>query len=381
MDDLFAIGLVLGLILPCLIWGAWRLLQSGMSAGQARPPATHRCPECRLRLVAEGDECPRCGAGGDNTLTPPARALSRLHRNVAWLERRGILPAHISQRLLATLASELQILHVTPPVLPPAAPGPLGLSPATPATAGPLTTTEPGSLGLTAPVSVLHDLPGSTTVVEPLRESRDPQAKVVGPVARVTPPPDPRPAATTTPARSPVADSRSATPESPAVASPTEEPLWLEVVDSETESRTKPLLERVADEHRERPRAQPPAVPSDKGTPVASAKPSAKPEWSDWLLAFMEQRNLNWGELIGGLMILSGSLALVFSFWNEIAGRPLLKFCVFNGFTAGLFAAGRYALSRLQLPSTARALYAIGTLLVPLNLLAMASFSRGDAAT
>ncbi|MFM8581273.1 MAG: hypothetical protein ACKOFW_07200, partial [Planctomycetaceae bacterium] len=178
-----------------------------------------------------------------------------------------------------------------------------------------------------------------------------------------------------------MADARSATPESPAVASPTEEPLWLEVVDSETESRTKPLLERVADEHRERPRAQPPAVPSDKGTPVASAKPSAKPEWSDWLLAFMEQRNLNWGELIGGLMILSGSLALVFSFWNEIAGRPLLKFCVFNGFTAGLFAAGRYALSRLQLPSTARALYAIGTLLVPLNLLAMASFSRGDAAT
>ena len=51
-DDLFAVGLVLGLLFPCLIWGVWRLAQSAESAGQARFSGAHRCPECRLRLVA-----------------------------------------------------------------------------------------------------------------------------------------------------------------------------------------------------------------------------------------------------------------------------------------------------------------------------------------
>ena len=119
---------------------------------------------------------------------------------------------------------------------------------------------------------------------------------------------------------------------------------------------------------------EPQAVPSQPARPSTPA-----PKKRDWLLAFMEQRNLNWGELIGGLLIVCGSIALVISFWSQIAQSPFLKFVVFNGFTAALFAVGRYAGQRLQLPSTSRAFYAIGSLLVPLNFLAIAAFSKGSS--
>lgn len=119
-------------------------------------------------------------------------------------------------------------------------------------------------------------------------------------------------------------------------------------------SQTRPTRDVVA--------ARSPAVPTPTG--------------SEWLASFMEQRNLNWGELVGGLLIVSGSIALVLSFWNQIAERPYLKFIVFNGFTAGIFGLGHYAGARLKLPTTSRAFFSIGTLLVPLNFLAFAAFSR-----
>src|SRR5207302_3305650 len=75
-----------------------------------------------------------------------------------------------------------------------------------------------------------------------------------------------------------------------------------------------------------------------------------------------------------------GSIALVISFWGQIAERPFLKFFVFNGFTAAMFGAGAYCDRRLRLPTTSRGIYSIATLLVPLNFLALAAFSRGSAA-
>jgi hypothetical protein len=101
--------------------------------------------------------------------------------------------------------------------------------------------------------------------------------------------------------------------------------------------------------------------------------------WSQILDGFMEERNLRWGELIGGMLIVCGSIALVISFWSQIAERPFLKFVVFNGFTAAMFGAGVYCDRRLRLSTTSRGIYSIATLLVPLNFLALASFSR-DAA-
>lgn len=103
--------------------------------------------------------------------------------------------------------------------------------------------------------------------------------------------------------------------------------------------------------------------------------------WSDLLVHFMEEKNIRWGELIGGLLIVCCSIALVISFWSQIAQRPFLKFFLFNGVTAGLFGVGFYIHRRWKLRTTSQGLLTIGTLLVPLNFLAIAAFSQGAAPT
>src|SRR5205807_1394530 len=50
---------------------------------------------------------------------------------------------------------------------------------------------------------------------------------------------------------------------------------------------------------------------------------------SQVLSGFMEERNIRWGELAGGLLIVGSSVALVLSFWGQIAERPFFKFGVF----------------------------------------------------
>src|SRR5262249_52428347 len=109
----------------------------------------------------------------------------------------------------------------------------------------------------------------------------------------------------------------------------------------------------------------------EPGTEIVEPPPPPKP-FSQLLPAFMEEKNIRWGELAGGLLIVCSSIALVLSFWAKIAERPFLKFFVFNGVTAALFGAGFYTERRWKLPTTSRGLDVIATLLVPLNLLAIA---------
>ncbi|MFN0054281.1 MAG: hypothetical protein ACKV0T_19060, partial [Planctomycetales bacterium] len=111
--------------------------------------------------------------------------------------------------------------------------------------------------------------------------------------------------------------------------------------------------------------------------PAAPATPQPQPRsWSEVLDGFMEERNLRWGELIGGLLIVCGSIALVINFWKQIDSHTLLKFFVFNGFSAAMFGLAAYADRRLRLPTTGRSLFSIATLLVPLNFLALAAFTQ-----
>ncbi|HEV3005912.1 MAG TPA: hypothetical protein VGX78_15705, partial [Pirellulales bacterium] len=107
----------------------------------------------------------------------------------------------------------------------------------------------------------------------------------------------------------------------------------------------------------------------------AIEKPPAKP-FSQLLAAFLEEKNIRWGELVGGLLIVGGSIALVLSFWAQIAERPLLKFSVFNGVTAGMFGIGFFIVRRWKLPTTGQGLLLISTLLVPLDMLAIAAIAR-----
>ena len=99
---------------------------------------------------------------------------------------------------------------------------------------------------------------------------------------------------------------------------------------------------------------------------------------SEMLNAFMEESNIRWGEIIGGLLIIGCSTALVVSLWAQISQIPVLKFLIFTTVTAILFGIGLYTEHRWKLPTTSRGILTIATLLVPLNFLAIAAVSSSN---
>ena len=92
----------------------------------------------------------------------------------------------------------------------------------------------------------------------------------------------------------------------------------------------------------------------------------------------MEESNIRWGEIIGGLLIIGCSTALVVSLWAQISQIPVLKFLIFTTVTAILFGIGLYTEHRWKLPTTSRGILTIATLLVPLNFLAIAAVSSSN---
>src|SRR5690348_144063 len=100
--------------------------------------------------------------------------------------------------------------------------------------------------------------------------------------------------------------------------------------------------------------------------------------FSQVLNSFMEESNIRWGEIIGGLLIIGCSTALVVSLWAQISQIPVLKFLIFTTVTAILFGIGLYTEHRWKLPTTSRGILTIATLLVPLNFLAIAAVSAGN---
>ncbi|RIK78627.1 MAG: hypothetical protein DCC68_15080, partial [Planctomycetota bacterium] len=125
-------------------------------------------------------------------------------------------------------------------------------------------------------------------------------------------------------------------------------------------------------------------LPSDSAVHPASSvryPSSPRPALGKLLSAFLEEKNIRWGELVGGMLIVCCSIALVISFWSEIAERPLLKFCVFNGVSAAIFAAGLYTDRRWKLHTTSRGLLIVAILLAPLNFLAIAAFTAESPPT
>ncbi len=92
----------------------------------------------------------------------------------------------------------------------------------------------------------------------------------------------------------------------------------------------------------------------------------------------MEESNIRWGEIIGGLLIIGCSTALVVSLWAQISEIPVLKFLIFTTVTAVLFGIGLYTEHRWKLPTTSRGILTIATLLVPLNFLAIAAVSASN---
>jgi hypothetical protein len=122
--------------------------------------------------------------------------------------------------------------------------------------------------------------------------------------------------------------------------------------------------------------APPAAVPAP--VPAPPPRPPRR-SLSDVLAAFMEERNILWGELVGGLLIVGCSIALVITLWQSLEAIPYFPFLAFAAVTGGLFAGGEYTLHHWKLASTSRGLLIISLLLVPLNLLVLADPSVGSA--
>jgi hypothetical protein len=161
---------------------------------------------------------------------------------------------------------------------------------------------------------------------------------------------------------------------------PTREPVDTgDEPDDAPEYRLEPIgdVSARARQYAER-RAAAELSPSDTAIPAPPIRRSRT--FAEVFAAFLEESNIRWGELVGGLLIVCCSIALVISFWAEIAQRPFLKFFVFNGVTAAMFGVGFYSQRRWKLESTSRALLIIGMLLVPLNFLAIAAFGIGETA-
>ncbi len=108
--------------------------------------------------------------------------------------------------------------------------------------------------------------------------------------------------------------------------------------------------------------------------PPRPVEPEPEPEpRRGVLVAFMEERNILWGELVGGLLIVGCSIALVLTLWRSLEELPYFPFLLSTAITAALFGAGQYTLHHWKLSSTSRGLLVISMLLAPLNLLLLAN--------
>src|SRR5690606_17982082 len=114
--------------------------------------------------------------------------------------------------------------------------------------------------------------------------------------------------------------------------------------------------------------------PLDQPEPAMSAPaapPRARRALADVLSAFMQERNIRWGELVSGLLIVGSAAGLVLSLRDQLREWiPYFPAFLFLLGTAALHGAGLYTLRRWNLQSTSRGVLTITLLLVPLNFLA-----------
>jgi hypothetical protein len=130
------------------------------------------------------------------------------------------------------------------------------------------------------------------------------------------------------------------------------------------------------------PVARRPAPPPEQfveGVEVVAESAPPPPRRSFWemVAGFMEERNILWGELVGGLLIVGCSIALVISLRKTLEELPYFPFLIIAAVTAALIGAGSYTLSHWKLEATSRGLLVIGTMLVPLCFMVLAGLGSG----
>ena len=122
---------------------------------------------------------------------------------------------------------------------------------------------------------------------------------------------------------------------------------------------------------------------AEEGQPIPARQlgpAQPRPTWGQLFGHFLEEKNILWGELVGGLLIVGCSIALVISLWRTLEAIPYFPFIIFAAITASLFAAGIYTLNHWKLEATSRGLLVIATLLTPLDFLVLIGLWREQEA-
>ena len=122
--------------------------------------------------------------------------------------------------------------------------------------------------------------------------------------------------------------------------------------------------------------AEPPRQPEPPPAPVPAPPRQPRRAFAEVLSSFLQEKHIQWGELVAGMLIVFCSTALVISLWDTISTRPTLKFMTFLGVNTALFGAGVFMHRRWKLPTTSSSVLVIATLLVPLNFLAISAFGQ-----
>jgi len=172
------------------------------------------------------------------------------------------------------------------------------------------------------------------------------------------------------------------TPQAPESRLPeTESEIAKEVVDAEIVlgeliDHAMPPIQIQPDSVNEPADVTPTATNSEQvaATPTAEGKSQPavpKRKMADVLAAFMQEKNIRWGELASGILIVGSAIGLVVSLRNELNDTiPYFPALLFMLITAAIHAAGSYTLKKWKLRNTSRGTLLIGLLLVPLNFLA-----------
>lgn len=102
-----------------------------------------------------------------------------------------------------------------------------------------------------------------------------------------------------------------------------------------------------------------------------AAVSAARRQLASVLQTFMAEKNIRWGELLAGLLIVGSAVGLVISLRATLSETiPYFPALIFMGITLAIYGAGMYTLRRWNLRATSRGVLTIALLLTPLNFLA-----------
>ncbi|MFT7630637.1 MAG: hypothetical protein ACI87E_001644, partial [Mariniblastus sp.] len=98
---------------------------------------------------------------------------------------------------------------------------------------------------------------------------------------------------------------------------------------------------------------------------------------AELMSGFMQEKNMRWGELTSGILIVLSAVGLVISLREQLSDTiPYFTTLLFMLITAAIHGAGIYTLKKWKLRNTSRGTLIIGLLLVPLNFVAACFLAR-----